>query len=105
MRNEEIRKVLERRIKFDEKSIEYDRSFLRYTNKEIKRERKRCKEVYQYILDKPDKEWWDLEHISAGKYVSSKLDNLYKERQGYYRSIKKSLKSIDDARKLIEKYC
>lgn len=105
MTKDEIRKVFEDRIEFDRKAIEYNKRFLEYTNREIKRERKWCKEIYQSILDKSEKDWYDLKYISAGRFESVKLKKLYKERQSLYRSTKRYKKSIEDTKKLIEKYC
>lgn len=105
MTKDEIRKVFEDRIEFDRQVIEYDKRSLEFTHREIKRERKWCKEIYQSILDKPEKEWYDLKHISTGKFESVELKKLYKERQSLYRSIQRYKKSIEDTKKLIEKYC
>lgn len=105
MTKDEIRKVFEDRIEFDRKAIEYNKRSLEYTNREIKRERKWSKKVYQYILDKPEKDEYDLRYISAGKFETVELKRLYKERQSLYRNTKRYKKSIEDTKKLIEKYC
>ena len=99
-----FREFCEHEIVWYEEQIQSNKSLLEYTNNAIKREREWSKKVYQYILDKPEKDEYDLRYISAGKFETVELKKLYKDRQYYYRSTKKYQKKIKDLEKKVEKY-
>lgn len=100
---QEMKEFVERQIAYYTRSIEFDNSQIEYYNREIKRERKRDKELIEAVWSVGVVTDIDIKIFKPG-FVGVECKKAMKERSYYYRSRKKHIANLERYKKELANY-
>ena len=96
----------EKQVDYYTKDIEFDEKQIQWANRDIKYERKRDRELYEYVWSKGVLTEWEMRYygMPISQYISSTTKKLINDRQRYYRHKKKDMQKLEYYKKQLEEY-